>query len=409
MRYLILGMMVSALCATPMGVSAQNPTQITSPESPKGRVPTKAEIHKDGQPSGLAIMDKEEGSDSLYKLGQSLRITATGEFFALIEAELTANEPSKALRLYLDDVRMPNLPVSVSRVADEKALTLTFHLVRNPYDDDNRKAWDTLLGQQQQGGGYVMKLPVALALGNRLPWTVRTVQPGQPFQLSLVEGSKANWTLAICLGIFLCVYFFLVKNRTALRDGTDGYYSLGRSQMAFWGLLVALTFAGLWFLTGTMERIPPQVLILLGISGATGLSAIVIGNSKKDTQTAERQAEVTKLREEQQDLETIKLTAAASFPPVSEARLGELKSKIAELSLQPAPAQSAGFWQDICDDGNGMSFHRVQVVIWTVILGAIFIRSVAKGISMPEFSETLLMLLGISNGTYLGFKIPEKS
>jgi len=28
--------------------------------------------------------------------------------------------------------------------------------------------------------------------------------------------------------------------------------------------------------------------------------------------------------------------------------------------------------------------------------------------SMPEFPETLLVLQGISAGTYLGFKIPEK-
>jgi hypothetical protein len=27
---------------------------------------------------------------------------------------------------------------------------------------------------------------------------------------------------------------------------------------------------------------------------------------------------------------------------------------------------------------------------------------------MPEFEGTLLVLMGISNGTYLGFKIPEK-
>ena len=42
--------------------------------------------------------------------------------------------------------------------------------------------------------------------------------------------------------------------------------------------------------------------------------------------------------------------------------------------VTPAPAQSAGFWQRICNDGNGMSVHRLQVVIWTVVLGAVFIR-----------------------------------
>ena len=80
-----------------------------------------------------------------------------------------------------------------------------------------------------------------------------------------------------------------------------------------------------------------------------------------------------------------------------------------QLQSTESAGSSAGFWQDICDDGNGMSFHRLQVVIWTVILGVIFVWSVAQVMSMPEFSETLLILLGISNGTYLGFKIPEPS
>jgi hypothetical protein len=71
--------------------------------------------------------------------------------------------------------------------------------------------------------------------------------------------------------------------------------------------------------------------------------------------------------------------------------------------------ESRGFWRDICNDGNGASFHRLQVVIWTLVLGATFIQTVAKMMSMPEFSDTLLTLLGISNATYLGFKIPEKS
>jgi hypothetical protein len=76
--------------------------------------------------------------------------------------------------------------------------------------------------------------------------------------------------------------------------------------------------------------------------------------------------------------------------------------------FNPAYLTSNGFWKDICDDGNGLSFHRFQVVIWTLVLGAIFVQNVAEVMSMPEFSDTLLTLLGISNGMYIGFKIPEK-
>ena len=45
---------------------------------------------------------------------------------------------------------------------------------------------------------------------------------------------------------------------------------------------------------------------------------------------------------------------------------------------------------------------------WTLILGVIFIGSVYKDLAMPEFNVTLLGLMGISSGTYLGFKFPEK-
>ena len=47
--------------------------------------------------------------------------------------------------------------------------------------------------------------------------------------------------------------------------------------------------------------------------------------------------------------------------------------------------------------------------VWTLVLGIIFIASVYNNLSMPEFSSTLLGLMGISSGTYLGFKVPEKT
>jgi hypothetical protein len=43
-----------------------------------------------------------------------------------------------------------------------------------------------------------------------------------------------------------------------------------------------------------------------------------------------------------------------------------------------------------------------------VVLGFIFIGHVYRDLAMPEFNTTLLGLMGISAGTYLGLKIPEK-
>ena len=379
MRYLIVTIMY-LLLANPVLVSAQN----------------------DGAPPAeLTIVGKKEGKDFHFEMGESLKIEATGNIVSSISDELKPSG-SKALTLYLDGVRMVGLAVSASETEAGKKLLLSFHLARNSQDNDNRKAWDTLLAKQD---GYLMKLPVTLAVGNKLPLPVQSTSP---FQFYIAQECVIWLTVGIGTLIFLFGYCLLIINKAALRDEKDGFYSLGKSQMAFWGLLALLTFVGVWLVTGTMERLPPQVLILLGISGATGLGAKVIGESKKVSKRSEILNAITKLQEEQQKLETEQLMTPNAFPQASKNRLPEINSEIEKLKEQPSSIKSVGFWQDICDDGNGLSFHRLQVVIWTMVLGVIFVWSVVQGMSMPEFSETLLILLGISNGTYLGFKIPEK-
>lgn len=231
---------------------------------------------------------------------------------------------------------------------------------------------------------------MALAIGNNLP---EPVSSARTFQFYIASITAVISVLGIGILAFLATFYGLVKNPSILRDEKDGQYSLGKSQMAFWGLLVMLTFVGVWLLTGTMERIPPQVLILLGISGTTGLGAVVIGENKKTA--------VRRLQEEQHLLESKQNDTTTD-------RLAVIRSTLKKLTESSQPASSAGFWRDICDDGNGMSFHRLQVVLWTIVLGIVFVWSVAQALSMPEFSETLLVLMGISNGTYLGFKIPER-
>jgi hypothetical protein len=60
----------------------------------------------------------------------------------------------------------------------------------------------------------------------------------------------------------------------------------------------------------------------------------------------------------------------------------------------------------ILSDEDGPSFHRFQILAW--IRSAIFIASVVQTLDMPTFSSTLLGLMGISSGAYLGFRFPEQ-
>ena len=58
--------------------------------------------------------------------------------------------------------------------------------------------------------------------------------------------------------------------------------------------------------------------------------------------------------------------------------------------------------------GRVIAFHRFQIVVWTLILGVIFVSEVLTKLTMPSFDSTLLALMGISSGTYLGFKVSAK-
>ena len=63
---------------------------------------------------------------------------------------------------------------------------------------------------------------------------------------------------------------------------------------------------------------------------------------------------------------------------------------------------------DFLSDDDGLSFHRFQMFAWTIVLLCIFVTSVFKTLTMPDFDSTLLALMGISGGTYVGFKLPKQ-
>jgi hypothetical protein len=92
----------------------------------------------------------------------------------------------------------------------------------------------------------------------------------------------------------------------------------------------------------------------------------------------------------------------------SRTRLGQIEQQLRTLSAQQSATVSSGFLRDILSDSSGYSFHRFQIFAWTLVLGIIFMSSVYNSLSMPEFSPTLLGLMGLSAGTYIGFKFPEQ-
>jgi len=189
-----------------------------------------------------------------------------------------------------------------------------------------------------------------------------------------------------------------------------------------WFVVVVGAYMYVSMITGTTAATSATALILIGISGATGLAAITIDNSKrvdaatsKDALQAERDSLTQALDDPGVGLKaqlakaTQGSTEAAQLSATIQAKTSRL-NEVATLLARPVkpPARGRTWYMDLLSDDNGISFHRLQMAVWTIALGAIFIRSVIVDLVMPEFDASTLGLLGISSGTYIGFKFPER-
>jgi hypothetical protein len=201
-------------------------------------------------------------------------------------------------------------------------------------------------------------------------------------------------------------------------------FSLARTQMAFWFTLIFASFVFLFVLLSDYNTVTVQALMLMGISSATGLFAAAIDATKDTSSGAANNklralglntyADVLKVRQEVVDRQQALRTLATGSPPDETAKV-ILQSEIADrLRLLRTyddtiqPYFSEGWYRDITTDINGPALHRIQVLFWTLVLGVVFGFGVYRNLAMPQFSETLLALMAVTNAGYIGFKYPEK-
>jgi hypothetical protein len=151
--------------------------------------------------------------------------------------------------------------------------------------------------------------------------------------------------------------------------------------------MITATFLYIWLTTGDANDVfTPEALALLGISGTTGLAAAAISNSAQAAAAGQKPAPNT---------------------PASSARVGSGQST--NRFLPTVRISVRKFLGDILSGDEGdIQLHRVQIVIWTLILGMVFIWQVYSTFRMPKFDSTLLIMMGISGGLYVGFKSVEK-
>jgi hypothetical protein len=249
------------------------------------------------------------------------------------------------LTLFLNERPMKGLhPISV----DQEQGYLSFPLQRN---DDNIPTWESLMEKDRNWQWAKVSRHVRASVGMdggvAIPSKASFVMVFLP----------RTWFIFMLAAVIFTLWLLIVLGRRTalLKSAANGPYSLARTQMAVWSWLTLNAYLYLFALThDPAVEIPVSVLGLLGISATTYVAAAM----------------------------------------VDRATPGQ------------APEASHGFWRDLAG-GSDVSLHRLQMIGWTALLGIAFIIEVLTKLSIPDFNPTLLGLMGISAGTYVGFKFPE--
>lgn len=262
-----------------------------------------------------------------------------------LSAWINAGNSPWNLTLFLNERPMKGLhPVSV----DEASGYLDFRLERL---DENISAWNGLVEREKSWEWFRIARHMHASVG---PEAGVAVPSKATFVMVFLSRAWCLFVIAAAVFTF-GLLVILGRNSALLRSSAEGPYSLARTQMAVWSWLTLNAYFYLFALTSDPAvEIPVSVLGLLGISATTYVAAAMVDRA---------------------------------IP-------GQ------------APEASLGFWRDIAG-GSQVSLHRLQMIGWTLVLSIAFIVDVLNNLSIPDFNPTLLGLLGLSAGTYVGFKFPE--
>ena len=303
---------------------------------------------------------------------------------------------------------------------------LIFHLESTP---ENKDTWIDLLGEPNS-----LRKPVTLSVGLEDGSAFDSIhQKDNPVIMTVISPVYGIVSL-IVIGVTLFLLVWLARSTNIIREpgvcpvpGKKRPYNLGRAQMAFWFFLIYSSYMTIWLITGALDTITASLLALMGISAGTALGEAMIDSGKDNASTnqiqsltAEKQALEQSIATTQPQLDAANQAASTAITDQSNrdalnrtltdsrTRLGEIEQQLRTLEAQQPSMVSNGFLRDILSDASGYSFHRFQIFAWTIVLGIIFLSSVYNSLTMPEFSNTLLGLMGLSAGTYIGFKFPEQ-
>jgi hypothetical protein len=260
---------------------------------------------------------------------------------------ITSDWFSDITRLQINSGQLPNLPDSAS---------INIKLRRS---DTTKEAWRFFYANTNRFYDNFADLNVSIG------WEGMSDLPkvADLSHLRILYYSQTVFWLWLSLFVVILIGFLSIAIWTdALRDGgRGGAYSMSLTQLLFWTTLVIGAFIYTLVLSDIVTSFNTSILLLLGISaGTTGLAYAIDSN-------------------------------------------------FAQRNPQASQKVSKSFITDILTDGTGYSVQRIQVFAWNLVLGVYFIVYTIDNKTMPEFSETMLFLAGVSSASYLAAKGPENT
>lgn len=302
--------------------------------------------------------------------------------------QATKGSPEK-LVLVVSGIRLPGIIPEVSTSGSDS--TLTYRLRHVEGNAENAAGWEAVLKR-----ALAVDPAVTFELADD-KGVVVTADPGLKFNVPTREDRAGATIKFVVVLLAVVVVAGFATKWSWLRDSygipdsvvpaRERTFSLGRCQMFWWTLVVLVSWFTIWHATGNWLSINESALILMGISVGTALGAVA--------------ATPTRIEAKVKALNDARAAAGgaadASVLTAETAIRSELQIKTQSLLRD--------LLSDV-DDGPGL--HRLQVVIFTVFFGIVFVWLAFHGGSMPVLPATLLSLLGISGSAYVGFKMAGK-
>ncbi|HTB33195.1 MAG TPA: hypothetical protein VK808_14295, partial [Bacteroidia bacterium] len=284
-------------------------------------------------------------------------------FQAIIRKSDTATNP---IVLYLDNYKLTTIK---GDVVNDSIINFTLNENLDATEQD-KNFWTDEYNESIKQDHHGVITPV-LKIGTKDGRNTSSSAPTFRFRIYSPCLKMLLWGIfiAICISIFFAAWKTNILRETCECQCSDDLmkkkknarppFSLSRTQMAFWTIIVAFSFTYIYVITGEMPNITTGTLILLGISSSTTLGGSLLDST--DTTS---------------------------------------KSQNAPLDR----CCSENFFKDILSDGGIPGIHRLQNILFTVIMGGIYLCRAVGDLYLTEFDTNLLVLMGISSGTYLGVK-----